>query len=75
MVFRQDIEIEVLSESSVNLSTLAGLGEISPNGHSRGKNGLSKVELTDGSCAHLKSRAVLEPGEILKLHFWRWWIR
>ena len=35
-----------------------------------GKNGsLSKVELTDGSCAHLKSRAVLKPGEMLKLHF------
>ena len=66
----QDIEIEVLSESPVNLSTLGDRGKYPPMGILGGKNGsLSRVELSDGSLAHLKSRAVLKPGELLKLHF------
>ena len=66
----QDIEIEVLSKSSVNLSTLADRGKYPPMGILGGENGsLSKVELSDGSHAHLKSREVLKPGELLKLHF------
>ena len=66
----QDIEIEVLSKSPVNLSTLADRGKYPPMGIRGGKNGsLSKVELSDGSHAHLKSRDVLKPGELLKLHF------
>jgi N-methylhydantoinase B len=66
----QDIEIEVLSEYPVNLSTLADRGKYPPMGILGGGSGsLSKVELSDGSYAHLKSRAVLKPGELLHLHF------
>ena len=66
----QDIEIEVLSESPVSLSTLSDRGKYAPMGILGGKNGsLTNVEISDGSHPHLKSRSVLKPGELLKLHF------
>lgn len=66
----QDVEIEILSESPVSLSLLSDRRKYPPLGIMGGKHGsLANVELSDGSRPHQKSRSVLKPGEILKIHF------
>ena len=66
----QDVVIEVLSETPINFSLLSDRHKHPPKGIMGGEPGSNTVvELSDGTRPHQKSRSVLKPGEVLKIHF------
>ncbi len=66
----QDIVLDILSDSPVNISLLSDRHKYPPKGLLGGTSGSkSIVALSDGTRLHPKSRSVLKPGETLHIHF------
>ena len=66
----QDVEIEVRSDHAVWLSVMSDRHKYPPRGILGGRDGsCTRIEFRDGTRPHQKGRAVMQPGELLRLHF------
>ena len=66
----QDVEIEVRSDRPVRLSVMSDRHKHPPRGILGGRNGSrTRIEFRDGTRPHPKGRSVMQPGEVLRLHF------
>ncbi|MFB8344580.1 hydantoinase B/oxoprolinase family protein [Brucella cytisi] len=66
----QDVILDILSDSPINISLLSDRHKYPPQGLLGGQPGSkSIVALSDGTRLHPKSRSVLNPGETLRIHF------
>ena len=66
----QDVEIEVRSDHPVRLSLMSDRHKHPPRGILGGRNGSrTRIEFGDGTRPHQKGRTVMQPGEVLRLHF------
>ena len=66
----QDVEIEVRSDHAVWLSVMSDRHKYPPRGILGGRDGsCTRIEFRDGTRPHQKGRAVMQPGERLRLHF------
>ena len=66
----QDVEIEVRSDRPVRLSVMSDRHKHPPRGILGGRDGShTRIEFRDGTRPHPKGRSVMQPGEVLRLHF------
>ena len=66
----QDVEIEVRSDQLVRLSVMSDRHKYPPRGILGGRDGsCTRIEFRDGTRPHQKGRTVMQPGELLRLHF------
>ena len=66
----QDVEIEVRSDQPVRLSVMSDRHKYPPRGILGGRDGsCTRIEFSDGTRPHQKGRTVMQPGEVLRLHF------
>ena len=66
----QDVEIEVRSDRPVRLSVMSDRHKYPPRGILGGRDGSrTRIEFRDGTRPHQKGRTLMQPGELLRLHF------